>query len=108
MIPTLFVTIQIEGIVVLAYARLKQVPAGRLLHASLIVNVITQSILWISLGIFFRHYLTALLIGEVLIWLAESLLMQRLSGNQLTWRQSAVLCLCMNVSSFGVGWFLPI
>ena len=108
MIPTLLVTILIEGIVVLAHARLMKKTAGNLLRASLIVNVITQSILWISLGIFFRHYLTVLLTGEVLIWLAESLLMQRLSGNQLTWRQSVVLSLCMNLSSFGLGWLLPI
>lgn len=108
MISTLLVTVLIEGIVVLAYARLKQLPAGGLLRASLIVNVITQSLLWISLAIFFRHYLTALLTGEVIIWLAESLLMQRLSGNQLTWRQSVVLSLCMNLSSFGLGWLLPI
>jgi hypothetical protein len=92
-IRTLPVTVLIEGIVVFAFARLKNKPAGNLLRASLFVNVITQSILWISLGIFFRHYLTVLLTGEVLIWLAESLLMQRLSGNQLTWRQSVVLSL---------------
>jgi hypothetical protein len=107
-IRTLLVTILIEGIVVLAYARLKQIPAGNLLRASLIVNLITQSILWIALGIFFRQYLIVLFTGEALIWLAESLLMQRLSGNQLTRKQSVVLSLCMNLSSFGVGWFLPI
>jgi hypothetical protein len=107
-IRSLLITILVEGIVVYVYAALTKKPAGNLLLASFIVNVFTQSILWIALGIFFRYYLIALFTAEVLIWMAESLMMHRLSIGQLTMREAIFISLFMNFASFGVGWLLPI
>lgn len=108
MIRTLPVTILIEGIVVYAYAVLTRKPAGHLLLASLVVNLFTQSLLWIALGIFHRQYLAALLIAEGFIWLVESLLMHRLSRGELNRAHAILLSLGMNLASAGLGWLMPL
>lgn len=108
MIHSLLFTILIEGMVVLGYSILAKRPAGLLLWASLVVNVFTQSLLWISLQLFFRYYLLTLFVAEILIWLIESFLLQRLSNGKLNLRDACILSFCMNASSFGIGWFLPI
>jgi len=105
---TLLITILIEGCVVFIFCALQKRPAGRLLLASLMVNVLTQSMLWVALKIFFQHYLIALTVAEVLIWLVEGVLLRWLSGNHLNLRQTLTLSLCMNAASFGIGWFLPV
>lgn len=108
MIRTLSLTILVEGIVVYVYSRFRKKSAGMLLRASLAVNVFTQAILWIALGIFFRRYLAALLTVEIFIWLVESFLMFRLSNGQLEMKSAVGLSFCMNAASFGLGWYLPV
>ena len=90
------------------YSILQKKPAGALLRASLIVNLLTQTLLWIALRIFFRDYLITLITAEVLIWLVEGALMYLLSGGQLMPFHALLLSLSMNLSSLGVGWFLPV
>jgi len=107
-IYTLLLTLLVEGAVVFVYCAVQKRPAGVLLQASFIVNMFTQSMLWIVLRFFFRHYLIALITAEVLIWLVESAFMYKLPGNKLSLSHAAFLSLCMNLSSFGVGWFLPV
>jgi uncharacterized membrane protein len=101
-------TLLVEGIVVFIYSVALKRPAGGLLRASFIVNVFTQVMLWITLNLFFRYYLATLAIAEVVIWLVESVLLVRLSNEQLSLRSAIFLSFCMNLASFGVGWFLPI
>lgn len=108
MIFTLLITILVEGGVVLVYATLRKTPAGTLLRASLMVNVLTQIMLWIALRIFFQHYLITLIVAEFLIWFVESVLMYYFARGQLSPANAIVLSLCMNGASFGVGWFLPV
>ncbi|MCC6300777.1 MAG: hypothetical protein IT314_15940 [Anaerolineales bacterium] len=108
MTQSLIFTILIEGAVVLAYSILAKRPAIPLLLVSLVVNIFTQSLLWIVLQFFFRHYLVTLFIAEALIWLTESFLLYRLSNGRLDLRSACALSFCMNASSFGIGWFLPI
>ena len=100
-------TLLVEGVVVTVYCAIKRKPASDLLEVSFIVNVFTQIILWFALRIFFRYYLIALIAAEVLIWLVESILIYHLSRKQLTPSSAVFLSLCMNLSSFGIGWFLP-
>ncbi|MFT3891653.1 MAG: hypothetical protein QM730_08485 [Anaerolineales bacterium] len=101
-------TILVEGCVVLVYSALQKKPAGKLLLASFVVNVVTQSMLWLALKIFFQQYLVTLFVAEVLIWLVEGVLLYYLTGKQLTPHAALILSLCMNAVSFGVGWFLPV
>ncbi|MGC1374863.1 MAG: hypothetical protein WA821_01485 [Anaerolineales bacterium] len=105
---SLLFTILIEGIVVLGYAAWRKKPAGRLLLASLFANLLTQSLLWLALNLFFQHYLAALFTAEVFIWPIESLILYRWPGSRLTWKEAVLLSLGMNLASFGLGWFLPV
>ena len=108
MIRTLVLTVFLEGCVVLVYCALQKRPAGRLLQASLLINVLTQGMLWLILKIFFQQYILTLITAEVLIWLIESVLLYYLMLKQLSLRSAVLLSLCMNALSFGVGWFLPV
>jgi hypothetical protein len=82
-------------------------PLAPVLLTSIVANIITHSFLWVILNLFFQHYLVTLLIAEVLIWLLESFLLYRFPANRLGLKEAAVLSLCMNMASFGFGWFLP-
>ena len=101
-------TILVEGCVVFAYSTRHKKNAGKLLGASLLVNVLTQVALWAVLRIFFQQYLVALFVSEMLIWLVESFLLYHLVKEQLKLSDAFVLSLMMNAASFGIGWFLPV
>ena len=108
MINTLLVTILVEGAVGLAYALWRKKPVAAILITSIFANLITQSLLWIGLNLFFDHYLIALFVAEILIWVIESVLLYLIPANHLDLTESALLSLMMNLTSFGIGWFLPI
>ena len=108
MIYTLLITLLAEGVVVFIYSALRKRPASDLLQVSFIINIFTQIILWVVLRIFFRYYLITLVVAEILIWLAESALIYRLSRETLKFSSAVFLSLCMNLASFGIGWFLPV
>jgi hypothetical protein len=79
-----------------------------ILTSSVIVNLLTQSLLWIGLNLFFQHYLATLCFAEILIWITESFLLYCLPANQLRLPDAAFLSLIMNLASFAIGLFLPI
>jgi hypothetical protein len=108
LIRTFFVTIIIEGAVIIAYSHWHKKPVRAILSASLGINLVTQSFLWIGLQIFFRHYLLTLLIGEVLVCVMESFLLYALLSNRLGFKQAVLLSLSMNMASFTLGWFLAV
>jgi hypothetical protein len=107
-IQTLAITIVIEGAICLVYAVWQKKPIGPILITSVLANLITQSLLWIVLNIFYQHYLVTLLIAEILIWLIEGLLFYVSGLNRLNAKESLLLSLLMNLSSFGLGLVLPI
>jgi hypothetical protein len=96
-----------EGIVGLGYSIWRNKPVGSILITSILVNLITQSLLWVVLSIFFHNYLVTLFIAEIIIWLVEALLFYRIHSNKLSFGESLMLSLIMNLSSFVLGWFLP-
>lgn len=108
MIYTLLITIVTEGVVVLAYCTWRRKPLLPILMTSITANIITQFGLRIVLSIFFRYYVAALLIAEVLILFFEGLLLSIPHRNQLMVRSAMLLSVSMNALSFGLGWFLPI
>ena len=108
MISTLTFTIIVESLIVLGYSFSKKKPAISILLTSILGNLITQSLLWIGLNFFFQYYLRVLLIAEVLIWMTESVLLHLFRSNQLELKEAAFLSLLMNLSSIGLGWFLPV
>lgn len=108
MIRTLAVTIILEGMIGFAYARWREKPLIPLLVTSAVANLITQSLLWVALNVFFRHYLVTLWIAELTLWMMEAVLFFSLRWNRLGIRDAFFLSLAANLFSFGVGWWLPI
>jgi hypothetical protein len=108
LILTLLITVIIEGAVVVGYSLWRRKPIQPILYTSLCINLITQSLLWIALNLFFRRYLIALFVGEILIWAIESLLLSVVPANRLRLTEAVFLSLGMNFVSFVPGWFLPI
>lgn len=108
MIRTLVVTILIEGIVCLLYALWRKNPVAPVLLTSVLANLVTQSLLWVTLRLFFRYYLMTLLTAEFFIWLIEGVIFFSWRWNRLDLKEALSLSLLMNVSSLGVGWFLPV
>jgi hypothetical protein len=108
LIATLLFTLTVEGVVVLGYSIWRKKPLGQLLFTSVVVNLITQSFLWIVLNLFFRQYLIVLIVAEVIIWLIESFLLYYFPANKLRFQEALSISLLMNLASFTLGWFLPI
>ena len=108
MIVTLFATILIEGIVVWGYSIRRKKPIVSILLTSMIANLLTQSLLWIGLNVFFDHYRIALFVFEIAIWGIESIFLCRIPSNQLDLMESLLLSLMMNLSSFVFGLIVPV
>jgi hypothetical protein len=108
LIPTLLITIIVEGAVAIGYALWRKKPVPPILITSVCINLITQSFLWIGLYLFFRHYLLTLFIAEFLIWMFESVLLHSVPAGQLRLTDAMLLSLGMNLASLALGWFLPI
>ncbi len=108
MIETLSITILVEGVVCLGYSIWRRKPIGSIFTTSVFVNLITQSLLWMVLSLFYQHYLVTLLVAEILIWLIEGYLLAGWHLNRLKIGEAFFLSLIMNLSSFGIGWFLPV
>jgi len=97
-----------EGGLVFVYSRWREKPTRSILLTSLLANLITQSLLWSALLLFFRHYWLVLIVMEIFIWLVESLIFYRIRANQLTLKEAMSLSLAINLASFGAGLFLPV
>lgn len=108
MISTLLITIGIEGLVCTGYAFRFQKPLGTLLLSCLVVNLVTQPILWFVLNAFFLHYLPALFATEFAILGIEAVLLYLIPCNKLRWKEALILSLAMNLASFLAGWILPV
>ena len=107
MAGSLLFTLFVEGLIVTGYAAWRKKPAGRLLLASVLMNIATQSALWLALNLFLDRYLLTLAVAEPLIWLAESACLYFFPGTRLGVREAALLSLTMNLASFGLGWMMP-
>lgn len=108
MIPTLLLSILIEGIIAIGYSRWRRNPAGRLLLALVAANVSTQLLLWAVLNLAPGHYLPILFSAEALIWMIEGVILYLFPGTELGLREALMLSLVLNLASFGIGWFLPV
>jgi hypothetical protein len=98
----------LESIIVVGYCLWRRSPIQPILFTSLVGNLVTQSLLWVMLTLFFQSYLVTLMIAEIFIWVIESALLYLIPANQLPFTDAILLSLAMNLISFSVGWFLPI
>lgn len=104
----LLLTLTIEGFILWFYARWQNKPLRSLLLSGLLVNLLTQPLLWFWLAVFYRSYWIALLAGEMLIFIGEALFIKLIPANHLSWRGAFSLSLVMNGLSFGIGLFLAL
>jgi hypothetical protein len=107
-IRTLAITILTEAAVALGYSIWRSKPIFPVLLTSLFANFATQSLLWIVLDIFFQHYFITLFVAEAIVWMIESVLLYCVRANRLNLGEAAFLSLSMNLTSFLLGWFLPV
>jgi hypothetical protein len=108
LIYTLPITIILEGLVIIGYCKRSGKPLLPILVTSMIANILTQSMLWAGLTVFYQDYVVVSGIAEVLIWLVESFLLSLPPKNELKLSDALRISLVMNLVSFGVGCFLPV
>ena len=108
MIVTLLITILVEGGASVIYATRRTKPVLPILLTSVFGNLVTQPLLWFLLTLAYRHYLVALVVGEIAVWAIESFLFHAIPFNQLNLKEAALLSLGVNGISLAIGWFLPI
>jgi hypothetical protein len=108
LIIALLITLLLEGAIAFGYCGWRNKPVQPILLTSIGINLITQSLLWLTLNLFFRHYLITLIVAEILIWLMEGALLYFVPANRLRFANALLLSLGMNLVSFGIGWFLPV
>ena len=108
MIVTLLITLLLEGAIAFGYCVWRNKPVQPILLTSIFINLITQSLLWLTLNLFFRQYLIALIVAEILIWLIEGALLHFVPANRLRFANALRLSLGMNLASFGIGLLLPV
>ena len=108
MIATLAITILVESTVVASYAIWRKKPFYHLLFSSICANLLTQVFLWIALNLFPQAYLITLFVAEVCIWGIEAFALYLYRDNRLTLHEAMLLSLAMNLTSFSIGWLLPV
>jgi hypothetical protein len=107
-IATLAITILVESTLVATYAIWRKKPLKHLLFSSLCANLFTQSFLWVAVNIFPGQYLVTLFSTEIGIWGMEALILYLYRYNRLKPGEAMFLSLVVNLTSFGIGWLLPI
>lgn len=105
---TLLPTLLVEGLIAAAYSRWRRKPLVSILQTASLVNLLTQSLLWLVLTLFYHAYLPTLLLTEAGIWLTEATILRLVPANRLAWGEAFLLSLGMNFLSFGMGWVLPV
>ncbi len=80
-IYTLALTIAVEGAIGCGYSLWRKKPVVPILITSIVANLITQSLLWVLLNLFFDYYLITLFTAEILIWMIESILLYAIPAN---------------------------
>jgi hypothetical protein len=108
LIVTLVITLLLESLILIGYSLWRKKPVKSILFTSICGNLITQSLLWIVLTLFFQDYLVTLLIAEIFIWIIEAVLLYSIRANQLRFKEAILLSLGMNGLSFAIGWHLPV
>jgi hypothetical protein len=107
---TLPATVAIEGLVVLIYAITTQQQVLPWLASVLLVNLLTQPVLWFAMERCLGRvsYVSILVAAESVIWLAEAGLLYLLRGGRLALKSALLLSLAMNAVSCGVGLLFPL
>lgn len=104
------VTIAVEGLIVTIYAAIRRRNAFAWLTYVLVVNMVTQAVLWPLIGLqrSYTSYVTTMMVAEPLIWLAEAGLLYLLRGGRLAVKIALLVSLVLNAVSLGMGLLVPV
>ena len=98
-------TIILELLVALLYLTMRKL-SKKILWAVTLANIISLAIFWFLFPLIFKNIIPLLIVGELFVFLSESYMIHVFSKKQITLRQSTVMSLLMNVTSFIVGGFM--
>ncbi len=108
MILPLIITIILEGAFISVYAVKRKKPIKQLLVSDILINILTQFLLWGMLTKFPDHYVPVLLGAEAGIFLLEGGLLYLYPYNRLRLVEALLLSFVLNLISFSFGLLLPV
>lgn len=104
----LWATLAVELALGLIYALWRNHPLFYLLTVILLMNMVTQPILWLTLsGTPVGLSVVRTLIAEVIVWLVEGWILLKALPGRITNKEAFLLSLALNLASFGAGLILP-
>jgi hypothetical protein len=104
----LWTTLAVELTLGLIYALWRKHPAFYVLTVILLMNMITQPILWLTLsGTFVGLSIVRTLIAEIIVCLVEGWILFKALPGKITSKEAFLLSLVLNAASFGIGYILP-
>jgi hypothetical protein len=104
----LWTTLAVELALGSVYALWRKQPVFYLLTVILLMNMITQPILWLTLsGTFVGLSVVRTLLAEIIVWLVEGWILLKALPGKITSKEAFLLSLVLNAASFGVGLILP-
>jgi len=104
----LWTTLAVELVLGLVYALWRKHPVFYLLTVILLMNMITQPILWLTLSsTFVGVSIVRTLMAEIIVWLVEGWILLKALPGRITNKEAFLLSLVLNLASFGVGLVLP-
>lgn len=105
----LIITLVVELLLGTGYVLWKKRSASIILTVILLLNLITQPVLWITLSGFSRlSPIFMILFAEGVVWLAEAGGLYLSQRNSMKFQEALWVSLALNVASFVVGSLLPI
>lgn len=105
----LWITLGVELALGLVYALWRKHPVFYLLTVILLMNMITQPILWLTLsGTFVGLSIVRTLMAETMVWLVEGWILLKALPGEITSKEAFLLSLVLNLASFGLGLMLPL
>jgi len=104
----LLVTLVVELLLALVYALWRKRPRTKLLTVVLLMNLLTQPVLWVVVSnISDGSVFLPLAIGEIIVWLVEAGILALALRKQAKFLEALGLSLVLNLASFGIGLLFP-
>jgi len=105
----LIITLVVELLVGTGYVFWKKRSASIILTVILLLNLITQPVLWITLsGLSGMYPVFPILLAEALVWLVEAGGLYLSQRNSMRFKEALWVSFALNASSFVVGLLLPV
>ncbi|MGB9672828.1 MAG: hypothetical protein ACPL3P_01700 [Anaerolineales bacterium] len=108
MLLTYCLTVTIELPILFFISHKWNLSAGLLFCTCMVVNLITQSLLWFSIGFFSASYWYGFILLEMIVFMVESLLYYFVFQSKIQYKQAFWMSLTANGVSFLIGLMMPL